>query len=64
MNQLSQINLQRYCDNCSRPFVVPRSAPHKRFCCIECRNKWNYLNRTPDAKRRQILEPPHDLENP
>jgi hypothetical protein len=29
------------CEWCTKPFVKPPSAPHKRFCSDECRNKWH-----------------------
>lgn len=48
MDQLTQIELNagwRSCDNCGRPFIPPRSAQHKRFCCVRCRDQWHYAHR-------------------
>lgn len=31
----------RACAHCSRPFQLPATAEHKRFCSVGCRQKWH-----------------------
>jgi len=32
---------QLRCEQCTKPFRAPASAPHKRFCSTSCRNEWH-----------------------
>lgn len=51
---------QSNCINCGRPFVVPKSAPHKRFCSLTCRNQHHYHNNT--VRRRLKLRLTHNSD--
>ncbi len=41
MTSLSPSPATRSCEHCTRPFLPPPSAPHKRFCQEGCRNAWH-----------------------
>ena len=54
----------RRCDNCTRAFRPPASAPHKRFCSSECRNEWHLKQRKNGLellKQQQLAQ--SNLEN-
>lgn len=44
------------CVQCGKPFHVPRTAKHKRFCSGVCRSVWH------TKERKQALEEKHNRD--
>lgn len=45
--------LSRECVLCGKEFLVPESAPHKKFCCAEHRVEWH---REREKRARELLK--------
>lgn len=48
--------MTHHCDNCTKPFTPPPTAPHKRFCSGQCRDEWHA------KRRRKALDKLAELE--